>query len=223
MESELLTYESAPLQVRTEVHMGEISSKRIFDVLFSGVVLVGLAPLLGVIAFAVWVSTGVGAIYVQPRLGRGGKVFPCYKFRTMYPDADRRLRELLANPEIKREWHTSQKLRTDPRVFPLGRWLRKSSLDELPQFWNVVKGDLSVVGPRPYMVKQKGQLGHLAATILSVRPGITGLWQTSGRSQTTFAERIQLDAAYLDKRSFWFDLKLILKTIPQIFFSNDAC
>jgi len=141
----------------------------------------------------------------------------------MHLDADRRLRELLAhNPYLKQEWMLNQKLKNDPRIFALGKWLRRTSLDELPQFWNVLKGDLSVVGPRPYMLTQKKYLGPLASKILSVKPGITGLWQTSGRNHRTFQERIILDAEYIDKRSFHYDLRLICKTIPQILFPKDA-
>lgn len=223
MESEILPFQR--VAGRAAVWKIEsIPSKRMFDVLFSLGVLIMLAPLFACIALAIWLSSGGSAIYVQKRVGRGGRVFKCYKFRTMYLDADRRLPELLSqNPRLRHEWTTHQKLQDDPRVFPVGRWLRRTSLDELPQFWNVVKGDLSVVGPRPYMVYQKRQMGSLAPIILSLRPGVTGLWQTSGRSRTTFTQRIALDAAYVGRRTFWLDLKLILKTIPQVFFSIDAC
>jgi undecaprenyl-phosphate galactose phosphotransferase len=197
--------------------------KRAFDVLFSLSILVLLAPLFAGIAIAIRLSSKGKIFYVQTRLGRSGKVFKCYKFRTMYPDAQRRLPKLLArHPHLKQEWSINQKLHDDPRIFPLGRWLRRSSLDELPQFWNVMKGDLSVVGPRPYMVNQRQQMGFLASTILSIRPGITGLWQTSGRNKTTFEERIALDAAYVKRRSLWLDIKLILKTIPKLFCFTDA-
>jgi exopolysaccharide production protein ExoY len=198
-------------------------AKRLFDLLFTLSLLPFLAPLLLFIALAIRLSSKGRVLYVQPRLGRGGKVFKCYKFRTMYTDAEERLQELLTkNRHLQREWAKNQKLKNDPRIFPLGRWLRRTSLDELPQFWNVIKGDLSVVGPRPYMVCQKQELGHLAPKILSIRPGVTGLWQTSGRSRTTFQQRIALDAEYVVKHDLWSDFFLILKTIPQIFFSKHA-
>lgn len=223
MESEILSFQGIS-QRKAVRKIEHLPSKRIFDVMFSLVILLLFSPVFAAIALAIRLSTGEGAMYVQLRLGRGGRVFKCYKFRTMYHDADRRLPELLEqNPHLRQEWATHQKLQDDPRVFPVGKWLRRTSLDELPQFWNVMKGDLSVVGPRPYMVYQKRQMGAHASTILSVRPGITGLWQTSGRSRTSFAQRIALDAAYVARRSFWLDLKLILKTIPQVFFSTDAC
>jgi len=198
--------------------------KRIFDIGFSLSAMLLLFPFFLLIALAIFICSPGNVFYTQIRLGRGGRVFKCYKFRTMYLDADHRLKEILQkNPSLQAEWEKNQKLRIDPRVFSFGRFLRKTSLDELPQFWNAFRGDLSIVGPRPYMVKQRNELGPLAYTILSMRPGITGLWQTSGRSKTTFQERIALDAQYVDKQSFWYDLKLILKTIPEILFSKNAC
>ena len=197
--------------------------KRLFDFLFSFTVIVLLAPLYLIIAIIIRISSPGKAIYAQTRLGRGGKVFTCYKFRTMYSDADKRLTEILTHDQKRRiEWELSQKLRNDPRIFPFGRYLRKLSLDELPQFWNVLKGDLSVVGPRPYMVSQRKKIGSFINKILVVRPGITGLWQTSGRSNTSFYHRIILDNEYVNHRSFWFDCWLILKTIPQVLLAKDA-
>jgi exopolysaccharide production protein ExoY len=221
MESEILT-----LQRPTRVAVRKVQRntlKRVFDVAFSLIILTCLSPLFLFLTFMIRLSSKGSAIYVQPRLGQGGKVFKCYKFRTMYVDADEQLKNILNKSSfLQNEWENNQKLKNDPRIFPLGKWLRRTSLDELPQFWNVLKGDLSVVGPRPYMVSQKNELGLLASKILSIKPGITGLWQTSGRSQTTFLKRILLDAEYVDKSSFWYDLLLILKTIPQVLFSRDA-
>jgi len=198
-------------------------SKRIFDFLFSLAVILLLIPLYIVIGIAIRLSSPGKIIYSQQRLGQRGKIFNCYKFRTMYPDSDRHLHEVLAkNPSLRIEWERTQKLRKDPRIFPFGRYLRKMSLDELPQFWNVLKGDLSVVGPRPYMLSQWNKIAPFAAQILRIRPGITGLWQTSGRSSTTFYERIVLDTEYVNRRSFWLDCRLIFKTIPQLLFPKDA-
>lgn len=197
--------------------------KRLFDIGFSVSILVLLMPVFLLIALIIFVCSPGNVLYSQIRLGRGGKPFKCFKFRTMHLDADHRLKEILQkNPLLRAEWEKNQKLKIDPRVFSFGHFLRKFSLDELPQFWNVVKGDLSVVGPRPYMAKQRKELGPLAYKILSVRPGVTGLWQTSGRSSTTFHERIALDAQYVDELSFRSDLRLIIKTIPEIFFSKNA-
>ena len=142
----------------------------------------------------------------------------------MYPDADLRLKELLAkDPALKAEWDLNHKLKNDPRITPIGRFIRKTSLDELPQFLNVLKGDLSVVGPRP--VVQTEVVKHLkekAPKILSIRPGLTGIWQVSGRSNTTYLERLSLDEQYVDTHNFWLDLKLIAKTIPAMLASRGA-
>jgi undecaprenyl-phosphate galactose phosphotransferase len=142
----------------------------------------------------------------------------------MYPDADARLEEILKScPHRRAEWEAFHKLKDDPRITKIGAFLRKTSLDELPQFWNVLVGDLSVVGPRP--VVQKELLKHFgpkAGKILSIRPGLTGIWQVSGRSNTCYRERIRLDEHYVDHHSFIGDLKLIFKTVPQMIFSKGA-
>ncbi|MCH9609481.1 MAG: UDP-glucose:undecaprenyl-phosphate glucose-1-phosphate transferase [Chlamydiales bacterium] len=198
--------------------------KRWVDLPLSLIALILLTPFFLLIAVIISIASPGPIFYSQKRLGKNGKVFCCYKFRTMHIDADNRLTQILQlYPEYKKEWVSHQKLKEDPRIFSLGRVLRRFSLDELPQFYNVLKGDLSIVGPRPYMVDQKKLLGSYCDKILSLRPGITGLWQTSGRSSTTFKERIKLDAAYVDRRSPFLNLQLILKTVPAVFFQNDAC
>jgi len=207
--------------------------KRAFDVLFSATALIALSPILGVVGLLVKFTTPGPVIYRSKRLGRGGKLFSCLKFRSMYVDADKILADLLASDKDRlREWNIYQKLRNDPRVTPIGRFLRKTSLDEMLQFWNVLKGDLSVVGPRPptlmdppddYLVEIQKLYGKTALKILSVRPGITGIWQVSGRSQVTFAERSKMEAEYIDSRTFWSDLLVIIKTIPAVLFSKGAC
>ncbi|MCB1180774.1 MAG: sugar transferase [Chlamydiia bacterium] len=198
--------------------------KRLFDIIFSFFSILFLSPLFLIIMIGIKLSSKGPVIFRQVRLGRGGKTFECLKFRTMVQNADQLLDGLLAqHPFLKAEWTHHQKLKSDPRIFWFGSFLRKTSLDELPQFWNVLKGDLSVVGPRPYMESQKKDLEIYAYKILSVRPGITGLWQTSGRSSLSFKKRLELDAKYVDRRSFWYDLTLILKTIPSILSSKHAC
>ncbi len=157
-------------------------------------------------------------LFKQERPGVNGKKFFIYKFRTMYPDNDRILREYLKkNPEAKKEWELYRKLKSyDPRVTPIGRFLRKYSLDELPQFFNVLKGDMSVIGPRPYILEEFEEYKvpeDVRKKLLSVKPGITGLWQVEGRNEKTFEERIRLDLKYIDEMSFWKDMKIILKTI----------
>lgn len=201
-----------------------ILSKRCFDLLFSLLALIIFSPLLIIIAVIIKCSSKGPIVYAHERVGLGGKVFRCYKFRTMYADADQRLKDLLSSsPALKAEWETKFKLKNDPRVMPIGAFLRKTSLDELPQFWNVLRGDLSVVGPRPVVKEEIDKhFGSKAPKLLSVRPGLTGLWQVSGRSDTSYARRLALDEHYIDHHSLWLDIKLIAKTIPAMIFSRGA-
>lgn len=198
--------------------------KRIFDIVFSLLVLTLGSPIFLLIALAVKCSSKGPIFYSHERIGRGGKPFACYKYRTMYRDADQRLEELLQqHPELRQEWEANRKLKNDPRVIPFGSFLRKTSLDELPQFWNVLKGDLSVVGPRPVVHQEiQKHFGEKAGVILSIRPGLTGIWQVSGRSDMAYTVRIQLDELYVDTQSLLLDLKLIFKTIPAMLFSKGA-
>lgn len=198
--------------------------KRLFDILFSLLILTIGLPIFILIGITIKLTSRGPIFYAHERIGRGGKPFPCYKFRTMYSDANDRLQELLhSQPHLKEEWESSFKLKNDPRITPLGSFLRKTSLDELPQFWNVIRGDLSVVGPRP-VVQQEIQkhFGEKAPVILSVRPGLTGIWQVSGRSDTAYSMRIELDEKYVDTQTLLLDLKLIAKTIPAMIFSRGA-
>ncbi len=198
--------------------------KRLFDIVFSSLALLLLAPLFLSIALAIRLSSKGDAIYSHARIGRGGKPFKCYKFRTMHPDADQRLQELLnKDSALREEWQNTRKLKRDPRITPIGAFLRKTSLDELPQFWNVLKGDLSVVGPRPVVEEEVIQyLGIKAVKILSMRPGITCIWQVSGRNDTSYHRRIELDEKYVDNHSMLLDMKLIAKTIPSMISSKGA-
>lgn len=201
-----------------------LPTKRIFDILFSIFILILFSPLFLLIAVLIRLSSKGPAIYSHERIGRGGKPFRCYKFRTMYLDAEHRLQKLLIDhPEVKEEWQKSRKLKNDPRIISIGRFLRRTSLDELPQFWNALKGDLSIVGPRPVVEEEMVlYFKDKAPKILSIRPGITGIWQVSGRSDTSYEKRIQLDEKYVDQRSFVLDLVLIAKTIPKMIFSKGA-
>jgi len=198
--------------------------KRLFDIAFSLTILGLLSPVFFLIALAIKLGSKGPVVYAHKRIGRGGKVFNCYKFRTMYPDADIRLKEILEkDPELKIEWETSYKLKNDPRVTPIGSFLRKTSLDEFPQFWNVLKGNLSVVGPRPVVLDEIiKHYGEKAAKVLSIRPGLTGLWQVSGRSDTSYTKRILLDEEYVNNQSLALDIKLVLKTIPAMLSSKGA-
>lgn len=198
--------------------------KRTFDIVFSCLVLLLIFPLFMAIAIIIRLTSKGPAIYAHTRIGRGGKSFNCLKFRSMYADADSRLQQILQNDPIRAaEWEQCHKLKNDPRITPIGHFLRKTSLDELPQFLNVLKGDLSVVGPRPVVEAEvKKYLKEKAGKILSIRPGITGLWQVSGRSNTSYANRIALDEYYIENHSFLLDLQLVLKTVPVMLMRKGA-
>jgi exopolysaccharide production protein ExoY len=198
--------------------------KRIFDLSFSLMVVIGALPLFVILAFLVRISSRGPITYSQQRIGRGGRIFKCLKFRSMYADADNRLEAILASdPSLRAEWEASHKLKKDPRVTVIGRFLRKTSLDELPQFLNVLRGDLSVVGPRAMVYQELDKhVKDKATKILSIRPGITGLWQVSGRSDTSYAKRISLDEEYIENQSLLLDARIIAKTIPVMVFSKGA-
>ena len=197
--------------------------KRLFDIFFSLGVLLGLSPLMLLISLAIIFFSKASPIYAQQRVGRNGRPFKCYKFRTMVPQADLVLLELLKNPEIQKEWQQNHKLKQDPRVTPIGRFLRRSSLDELPQFFNVIIGDLSVVGPRAVVREEiETHFKEQANEIFKVRPGITGLWQISGRSDLGYSTRIELDRRYVNDISLRLDMKIVARTIPILFNAKGA-
>lgn len=219
MNKPTLTF-SQPFELPVKHNAG----KRLFDIVFSILILILSLPLMAFIALAVRFSSKGKIIYAHERIGRGGRPFRCLKFRTMYADADIRLKEILENcPKLRKEWDQNHKLKVDPRVTPIGKFLRKTSLDEFPQFWNVLKGDLSVVGPRAVVHYEiTKHFGPKAARILTIRPGLTGLWQISGRSNVSYAHRIKMDEQYVDEHSLYLDIKIIAKTIPSVFFSKGA-
>jgi lipopolysaccharide/colanic/teichoic acid biosynthesis glycosyltransferase len=198
------------------------SLKRTGDVLFSlGMLLLG-APVFLLLAVLVKISSPGPVFYVQRRVGRGYRHFGCIKFRTMRPDADRVLARVLADsPEMKAEFERDFKLREDPRITPIGRFLRRSSLDELPQFLNVLRGEMSVVGPRPIVDKEIDRYGPYMDEVLAVRPGLTGLWQVSGRNNLSYAKRVRLDVAYARGRSFLLDFAIILRTFGVLLLPMD--
>jgi undecaprenyl-phosphate galactose phosphotransferase len=198
-------------------------AKRIFDIAASLFGLVFLSPLLLLIALAVKCSTPGPVLYSHIRVGLNGTSFGCLKFRTMYDDADRKLQLLLTDPKFMDEWKKFYKLKFDPRITPMGKWLRKTSLDELPQLFNVLKGDMSVVGPRPLTKHEvTDYLKEKASTILSVKPGLTTLWIVQGRNLLTLEERIALEEVYVNTRSFWLDLRVICKTAWSLIFPKGA-
>ena len=180
-------------------------------------ILVLLAPVMGVVAFLIWQRDGAPVLFAHYRVGHDGKLFRCMKFRTMYRDAERMLAELLEkDPAARAEWQREQKLLRDPRITPIGHFLRRTSLDELPQLFNVLRGDMSLVGPRPITVGELTRYGRVRWHYLSVRPGITGLWQVSGRNNTSYDERVALDRRYVEERSAWMNLRILLKTVKVV-------
>lgn len=191
--------------------------KRIFDLtltIFGGLM---ISPLLLWIAIRVAVENRGHVIFAHKRVGAAGKKFPCYKFQTMVPDAEERLKKYLAeNPEARREWDETFKLTNDPRVTKFGRWLRRTSLDELPQLWNVIRGEMSLVGPRPIVQEEVPRYGKNIREYYMVLPGITGMWQVSGRSDTTYPERVAMDTWYVRNWSVWIDIMYLFKTVKAV-------
>lgn len=176
-----------------------------------------LGPLLLAIAFLIWRTDGAPILFSHYRVGRNGKLFKCWKFRTMRRDAEKLLADLLRGDEAARiEWARDQKLVDDPRVTPIGGFLRKSSLDELPQVLNVVAGEMALVGPRPITVGELTRYGTARWHYMSVAPGMTGLWQISGRNDTTYAERVALDRRYVENRSLLGDVVILLMTVRVV-------
>lgn len=217
---------SLPQLASKELIVYEIS-KRLLDIALSFAILICGIPLFIFLAIIVKATSRGPIFYCSKRIGQGGKLFTCWKFRSMFCDAEKRLSQLLAeNPHFQKEWKTYFKLKEDPRLTRIGKFLRKTSLDEFPQFWNVLLGDLSLVGPRPFLPNElnaiKQVIGKDTQLLFSVKPGLTGIWQTSGRSYLTFEQRVLLDFNYLRLRSFLFDLLLIAKTIPMLIFPRGA-
>ena len=191
--------------------------KRSFDILASVAALVVFLPVLIVCAVAILLESGGPVFFRQSRLGLRGTPFSIVKFRTMVQDAESVLeRHLQSNPAARREWEADQKLRDDPRVLWIGKFVRKFSLDELPQLWNVLRGDMSLVGPRPIVSKEIQRYREAFREYCKVRPGITGLWQVSGRNDTGYAERVALDCTYVSQWSFLLDVGIIIKTLSVV-------
>ena len=193
-----------------------LACKRVFDIVASFLALVLLAPLFLIVAVAIK-KDGGPAFYSHRRVGRDGAMFSCFKFRSMYEDSEKRLETLLAHDtEAKKEWEEHYKLKNDPRITRLGHFLRESSIDELPQLLNVLKGDMSLVGPRPVILKELEKYGEAKGTYLSVRPGLTGLWQVSGRNDLDYETRVALDVEYVESYAFRTDLIILVKTIRVV-------
>jgi lipopolysaccharide/colanic/teichoic acid biosynthesis glycosyltransferase len=188
-------------------------AKRALDIIGAGLGLVVLSPFFLIVALLVRADGGP-AFFAHQRVGRGGKLFGCLKFRSMVVESQARLEALLAsNPAARAEWEATRKLKNDPRITRIGRFLRSTSLDELPQLINVLRGEMSLVGPRPVQEAEIDRYyGASAAHYMAVRPGITGLWQVSGRSETSYESRVALDVSYVSRPSMLADLSILLRT-----------
>ncbi len=196
---------------------GPRASQRMLDLALAIPLLVLLSPILAMIALAVWINDGGPAFYGQMRIGRHGRSFRCWKFRSMVTDSDAVLAKVLEqSADARAEWARDHKLRIDPRITWVGRFLRSSSLDELPQLWNVLRGEMSMVGPRPIVVAEVGRYGARFHDYCSCRPGITGLWQVSGRNDLSYRRRVAIDAVYARTAWVGLDIAILVRTIPAV-------
>ncbi len=195
--------------------------KRFFDIVISFAMLLLVSPLLALIALAVWVEDGGPVFFAQTRVGRYGAHFKMYKIRSMCLDAEQRLKELLG--KNRHQEGITFKIKDDPRITRVGRWLRKYSFDELPQLYNVLIGDMSLVGPRPPLPREVALYSLADRRRLAARPGITCLWQISGRSEIDFSGQVKLDVDYIERQSFWRDLHILARTVPAVLSGKGAC
>lgn len=198
---------------------GYLFIKRVFDIICSGVAIIILSPIMIITAIAIMIESPGNPIFVQDRVGRNGKIFKMYKFRSMCLDAEERLKKLKEKNGVDGPVF---KMKNDPRITKVGRFIRKYSIDELMQLFNVFKGDMSVIGPRPALPKEVAQYDDLAKLRLKVKPGLSCYWQVMGRSNLSFSEWMELDIKYINEMSFWTDIKIVLLTIPAIFKGDGA-
>ena len=199
---------------------GTLVLKRVVDIAGSAVALLLLSPLLALIALLIKLEDRGPILFRQVRVGRHGREFKMLKFRSMRVDAEARLKELLAKNQ--HSGGVTFKIKNDPRVTRIGKWIRKFSFDELPQFWNVLVGDMSLVGPRPPVPREVALYTLADRRRLAVTPGITCIWQVSGRAHIDFPGQVQLDVRYIESRSFWQDIKILCKTIPAVLSGDGA-
>lgn len=189
--------------------------KRFLDIIICAAALPAIVPLCLLLSLLIRLDSPGAPIYRHERIGRDGKPFQLYKFRTMRADADELLQQYLEqDPRLAAEWAQSRKLRNDPRLTRIGHFLRKTSLDELPQVLNILLGQMTLVGPRPIVAGEKEKYGRYFEEYCEVRPGLTGLWQTSGRNNTTYSQRVAYDHYYINHWSIWLDFWIMAKTIP---------
>lgn len=197
-------------------------TKRYFEIIFSIFIILFSIPLVLVLALLIKLNSRGPIFFKQIRIGKDKKLFECIKFRTMSKEADDILNNLiLKDKKLRKEFKKTQKLKNDPRITPIGKFLRKTSLDELPQFLNVLKGEMSLIGPRPIVEEEKIRYGKNLNKVLSIKPGITGLWQVSGRNKLSYKRRIKLDLIYVNQRNISMDFNILIRTIGVILFPFD--
>lgn len=201
----------ADMEIKGKIYRG---FKRIVDIILGCIGLVLLSPVFLILAICIKIDSKGPVIFAHKRIGKNGKEFNMYKFRSMYENAEEMIENF--NEEQKREWQENFKLENDPRITKVGKFLRKTSLDELPQIVNIIKGDLSIVGPRPIVDEELEKYGENKEKFLSITPGLTGYWQANGRSNTTYEERMQMELYYIDNQSLWLDIKIFFKTIVSV-------
>ena len=221
--SHFFSHEVALLRVRNNLRRWPARlTKRLFDTLVAALLLVLLSPLMLLIALRLKLEGG-SVLFAHQRIGKNGRKFDCYKFRSMVPNAEQQLQSLLQhNAQLKAQWDKEHKLKDDPRISRMGAFLRRTSLDELPQLFNVLKSEMSLVGPRPIVEDELQKYGLEKSYYLMVRPGMTGLWQVSGRNDVDYETRVYLDAWYVKNWSLWYDLAILFKTIKVVFGRNGA-
>lgn len=195
--------------------------KRMFDIVFALFVLTVFFPVYLILMILVALNSKGPIFYVQQRIGRNYQPFNCIKFRTMIDNADEALEVIMQSDRFRQEFQDSFKLKQDPRITKIGKFLRLTSLDELPQFWNVLKGEMSVVGPRPLVPQELSKYGHKIDTVLKIKPGITGLWQVSGRNDIPYPKRVKIDVYYATSHNWLLDLWIVYKTIGVIVFPRN--
>ena len=199
-----------------------ITMKSFFDIFFSLIILILFSPFFLIISLLIKFSSRGPIFFLQKRIGKNNKPFYCIKFRTMHHEAQDMLENIMLNNEkLRKEFQETQKLKNDPRITVIGNFLRKTSLDEVPQFLNVIRKEMSIVGPRPIVDEEKHKYGNVFSKVISVNPGITGLWQVSGRNNLTYKKRIYLDELYVNNINLLMDIRIIIRTFGVIFFPKD--
>lgn len=224
MQYRTLTADRAAMPIAIGDSVLDARLTRAMNVAVALVALLLLAPLMLLVALAIRLSGPGPVLFAHRRIGRGGMSFPCLKFRSMVTDSNERLARLLeSDPAARLEWEATQKLRRDPRITWIGGFLRRTSTDELPQLFNVLRGEMSLVGPRPIVAAEAERFGRYFVDYCSTLPGITGLWQISGRSNLSYRRRVALDVAYARSRSIGLDIRILVMTLPAVLAARGSC